>query len=77
VHTIVWTLFAGCILAIASLCTQAAGEMPGQCILGDGMATLTQKIETADGIVLASPTNFYTVAALFKRFMERLVVCAY
>jgi multimeric flavodoxin WrbA len=41
------------------------------------MATLTQKIETADGIVLASPTNFYTVAALFKRFMERLVVYAY
>jgi multimeric flavodoxin WrbA len=27
--------------------------------------------------VLASPTNFYTVTALFKRFMERLVVYAY
>jgi len=58
-------------------CTQAAGEAPGQCVLRDGMATLLQKIEAADGFVLASPTNFYTVTALFKRFMERLVVYAY
>ena len=77
VHTIVWALFAGCILAIVSLCTQAAGETPGQCVLGDGMATLIQKIETADSFVLASPTNFYSVTALFKRFMERLLVYAY
>jgi multimeric flavodoxin WrbA len=41
------------------------------------MATLIQKIEAADGFVLASLTNFYTVTALFKRFMERLVVYAY
>ena len=41
------------------------------------MAALIQKIEAADGFVLASPTNFYTVTALFKRFMERLVVYAY
>jgi multimeric flavodoxin WrbA len=41
------------------------------------MATLIRKIEAADCYVLASPTNFYTVTALFKRFMERLVVYAY
>ena len=41
------------------------------------MATLIQEIETADGFLLASPTNFYTVAALFKHFMERLVEYAY
>ena len=58
-------------------CTQTAGEAPGQCVIKDGMATLIQKIEAADGFVLASPTNFYTVTALFKRFMERLVVYAY
>jgi multimeric flavodoxin WrbA len=58
-------------------CTQAAGEAPGQCVLRDGMTALIQKIEAADGFVLASPTNFYTVTALFKRFMERLVVYAY
>jgi multimeric flavodoxin WrbA len=58
-------------------CTQVAGEVPGQCVLHDGMATLIQKIEAADGFILASPTNFYTVTALFKRFMERLVVYAY
>ena len=58
-------------------CTQAAGEAPGACVLQDGMATLIRKIEAADCYVLASPTNFYTVTALFKRFMERLVVYAY
>jgi multimeric flavodoxin WrbA len=41
------------------------------------MRELIQKIEAADGYILASPTNFYSVTALFKRFMERLVVYAY
>ena len=58
-------------------CTQVTGDVPGQCVLHDGMATLIRKIETADGFILASPTNFYTVTAIFKRFMERLVVYAY
>jgi len=58
-------------------CAQLAGEVPGQCVIHDGMATLIRKIEAADGFILASPTNFYTVTALFKRFMERLVVYAY
>lgn len=41
------------------------------------MRELVRKIETADGYILASPTNFYSVTAIFKRFMERLVVYAY
>lgn len=57
VHTIVWALFAGCILAFASLCTQAAGETSGQCVLGDGMATFIQRIETADGQTLINPVQ--------------------
>jgi multimeric flavodoxin WrbA len=58
-------------------CTQVAGEAPGECVHQDRMHELVAKIEAADGYILASPTNFYSVTALFKRFMERLVVYAY
>lgn len=58
-------------------CTQATGESPGVCIQQDGMRGLVDRIEAADGYILASPTNFYSVTALFKRFMERLLVYAY
>ena len=55
-------------------CAQEPGEAPGTCVLDDGMDALVEKIEQADGYILAAPTNFYSVTALFKRFMERLTV---
>jgi multimeric flavodoxin WrbA len=58
-------------------CTQLPGEEPGKCVQHDGMQELVNKIENADAYILASPTNFYSVTAIFKRFMERLVVYAY
>ena len=58
-------------------CTQQAGSQPGHCIQNDGMADIVAKIEAADGFILASPTNFGSVTATFKRFMERLIVYAY
>ena len=58
-------------------CTQLPGDAPGECVLRDGMRELVAKIEAADAFILASPTNVYAVTALFKRFMERLVVYAY
>lgn len=58
-------------------CTQLPGENPGVCVLQDGMQPLIASIEAADGYILASPTNFATVTALFKRFMERLIVYSY
>lgn len=58
-------------------CTQQPGSAPGTCVHDDRMRELVTKIEAADGYILASPTNFYAVTALFKRFMERLVVYAY
>lgn len=58
-------------------CTQREGCSPGACVLGDGMAEIIEKIERANAVVLASPTNMGTVTALFKRFMERLIVYAY
>ncbi len=58
-------------------CTQLPGNEPGLCVLPDVMQELIDKIESADGYILASPTNFGSTTALFKRFMERLVVYAY
>lgn len=56
---------------------QQPGDAPGQCVHDDGMAALIQKIEAADGYVLAAPTNFSSATAIFKRFMERLEVYGY
>lgn len=58
-------------------CTQEAGRKPGTCIHEDEMNTLIQKIENADFYVFASPTNMYSSTALFRRFLERLVVYGY
>ena len=58
-------------------CTQHPGAEPGRCVLDDGMRALIDKIEAADAYVLASPTNFSSVTAIFKRFMERLIPYAY
>lgn len=58
-------------------CMQSPGETPGACVQRDRMDELIHKIEAADRFVLASPTNFFSVTALFKRFMERLAVYAY
>ena len=58
-------------------CTQQPGEDPGHCVQHDGMNELVNKIEQADAYILASPTNFSSVTAIFKRFMERLIMYAY
>ncbi|VAX12464.1 Iron-sulfur flavoprotein [hydrothermal vent metagenome] len=58
-------------------CTQQAGDSPGKCVQRDAMEELVNKIERADGYILASPTNFGSVTAIYKRFMERLIVYAY
>jgi multimeric flavodoxin WrbA len=58
-------------------CTQQPGESPGMCVQQDAMHDLVNKIERADAYILAAPTNFGSVTAVFKRFMERLVVYAY
>jgi multimeric flavodoxin WrbA len=58
-------------------CTQQPGAAPGECVHHDGMQELIDKIEWADCYILAAPTNFGSVTAIFKRFMERLVVYAY
>ena len=58
-------------------CMQQPGTEPGRCVHNDDMAELVQKIEDADAYILAAPTNFSSVTALFKRFSERLAVYGY
>ncbi len=58
-------------------CTQQRGSSPGRCVLDDGMHDLIDKIEASQAYLLASPTNFSSVTAIFKRFLERLVAYAY
>jgi len=58
-------------------CTQEPGVTPGCCVHNDGMRELVEKIEEADAYIIAAPTNLGSVTAIFKRFMERLVVYAY
>jgi multimeric flavodoxin WrbA len=41
------------------------------------MGAILDEIAASDAVVLASPMNFWTVTALMKRFIERLVCFAY
>jgi putative NADPH-quinone reductase len=58
-------------------CTQEPGETRGDCPRQDDMAEMLDQMERADGLVLASPVNFFTVTALMKRFIERQVCYAW
>ncbi len=46
-------------------------------MIDDDMEKLLTEIDGADGIILASPINDWTVTAIMKRFLERLAVYAY
>jgi multimeric flavodoxin WrbA len=59
------------------MCTQQEGPKPGQCPIEDDMSGILAEIERSDAIILASPMNFWTVTAIMKRFIERLVCFAY
>jgi len=59
-------------------CTQEADVgRRGTCVHDDDMAEILGKVDAADGLVLAAPTNFSNVNALTRRFMERLIVYGY
>ncbi|MGE5843789.1 MAG: flavodoxin family protein, partial [Syntrophaceae bacterium] len=58
-------------------CTQQEGPQRGECVHRDDMEEILKKIEAADGLVLASPVNFFGVTAVTQRFIERLVCYAF
>lgn len=59
------------------LCAQKEGAARGMCIIADQMVEVLEEVEASDALILASPTNFATVTALMKKFIERLVCYAY
>jgi hypothetical protein len=58
-------------------CTQPPGPERGPCGIADEMADVLDELERSEAFVLASPMNFFTVTAVMKRFLERLVCYAY
>jgi len=58
-------------------CTQKTGTARGDCIINDDVSEILSRIDAADGIVLASPVNWFNVTAVMKRFIERLLPYAY
>ncbi len=54
-------------------CTQAPGPARGECPIRDDVPGILDAIEASDAFVLASPMNFWTVTALMKCFIERLI----
>jgi len=49
----------------------------GKCVHDDDMEEILSQIDKADAVVLGSPVNFFTVTAIMKRFVERLIVFVY
>jgi len=53
-------------------CTRCEGcASSWECIIRDDFAQVIKKIDEADGIVLASPTYWYSVTSDMKRFIDR------
>ncbi len=53
-------------------CTGCEGcSSSWDCVIKDDFAQLVKKVDEADGIVLASPTYWYSVTSDMKRFIDR------
>ena len=53
-------------------CTGCEGcRSSWECVIRDDFAQIVKKIDDADGIVLASPTYWYSVTSDMKRFIDR------
>jgi len=48
-----------------------------QCVHNDDMPVILEQADAADALVLASPVNFFSVTAVTKVFIERLLVYVY
>jgi multimeric flavodoxin WrbA len=59
------------------VCAQNPGKVRGNCRHNDDMVPILDQVDFADGLVIASPVNFYNITAVTRRFMERLIVYGY
>jgi len=58
-------------------CTQQPGIQRGSCVHQDDMMGIFEKVDKADAVVFSSPINAFSVTAVTKKFIERLLVCYY
>ena len=58
-------------------CTQEPGIGRGICARKDGLEAILKQVDAAEALVLGSPVSFYNVTAVYRRFLERLMGCAY
>lgn len=58
-------------------CTQSEGEQRGKCAIADDVPGILAAVEKADAIVLGAPVNYWSVTAVFRTFMERMLGTAY
>jgi NAD(P)H-dependent FMN reductase len=53
-------------------CLRLPGAEPEDCIIRNELQDVIERIEAADGFVLAAPANFYTAENVFAQFIARL-----
>ena len=58
-------------------CTQNVGQERGRCEIQDDMSSILDMLDHADAYIFASPVNFFSVTAITKRFIERLICYGY
>ena len=63
--------YKGCVSCFA--CKAPGGNSYGRCARQDGLTPLLDRIEAADGLLLASPVYYGTVTGEMRSFMERLL----
>jgi multimeric flavodoxin WrbA len=63
--------FKGCISCFA--CKTKGGKSYGRCAVKDDLATVLEKVQEVDAMVLGSPIYFGTVTGEMRSFMERLL----
>ncbi len=59
------------------ICVQKAGQKRGDCVIDDDVRQILDKIDSADGIVLAAPVNWFNITAVMRKFIERLLPYGY
>ena len=58
-------------------CTQKIHSIRGVCVYDDDMSRILDEIDKSDCIILASPINCFTITAIMKRFVERMMPYGY
>ncbi|MDO5146892.1 MAG: flavodoxin family protein [Eubacteriales bacterium] len=54
-------------------CKSKANPRPGHCVYGDELKPVLDKIDEADGLILASPIYLSEVSSAMRAFLERLI----